>query len=146
MNKVKQNSKPNIISVQVLEKAYEFRGLATEKEREIEDEIFPVTGSHTREEIDNLITKYKKAKMERSIASLYAAELFMLATPEVRKSANWRKFTPGHENDEGRGAKSSPDVREGANNQSAIFVYGAPTCGKTFTHQTYQYQQRKPNE
>lgn len=87
-----------------LEEAYRARGLATDKERAVEDAIFSKTATHSDEEMSQLLHRYKQAKDERAAASIEAARLYMLATPEVRASAQWRKFTPGHENDKGRGS------------------------------------------
>lgn len=97
-------------SVADLEAAYEARGSATRKERAVEDQIFSPDTVHTAEEIDLLLDQYRRAKENRASASIRAAQIFMLAKPEVRRAAEWRKFTPGHEDDVGRGL-SKGDVR-----------------------------------
>lgn len=86
-----------------LEAAYKARGVATEKERAVEDEIFTVEADHSDSEIATLIARYKAAKSVRADASLEAARLYMLASPAVRRSADWKSYTPGHDNDPGRG-------------------------------------------
>lgn len=91
-------------SVADLEAAYKARGIATRVERTIEDQIFSLDAVHTAEEIDQLLKQYRQAKENRANASIRAAQLFMLAGPEIRRAAEWRKFTPGHEDDIGRGA------------------------------------------
>lgn len=91
-------------SVTDLEAAYKARGIATCAERTIEDQIFSLDAVHTAEEIDQLLNQYRQVKEDRANASIRAAQIFMLAGPEVRRAAEWRKFTPGHEDDVGRGA------------------------------------------
>jgi 5'-deoxynucleotidase YfbR-like HD superfamily hydrolase len=95
-----------MISKYDLEEAYRIRGQATDKERGIEDAIFSKTAHHSDKEIDELLRDYKQAKDERAAASINAARLYMLATPAVREAAEWRKYTPGHEKDPGRGEQS----------------------------------------
>jgi hypothetical protein len=92
-----------MISVKDLEAAYRLRGAATDEERSIEEAIFSKNAAHSDEEIEQLLTSYARAKSKRAAASIQAARLFMQATPEVRASAEWRSYTPGHEDDPGRG-------------------------------------------
>lgn len=92
-----------MISKDDLEEAYRQRGLATDKERLIEDVIFQKDALHSDKEMSRLLKLYSIAKQRRAAASIRAAKLFMLAAPSIRRQAEWRKFTPGHESDKGRG-------------------------------------------
>lgn len=90
-------------SKEELEESYKLRGLATDKEREVEDRIFEPTAQHTEAEIEQLLAEYRAAKEVRADASIAAARAYMSASPEARKTAEWHKYTPGHDDDIGRG-------------------------------------------
>lgn len=94
------------VTIHDLEEAYRIRGVATDKERDIEDKIFSKEAIHSDKEIEGLLEAYRKAKDERAVASINAARLFMMADKSTRTKAQWRKYTPGHENDKGRGSDS----------------------------------------
>lgn len=94
-----------------LTRAYRQRQLATEAERTVEDAIYDPEAQRSEQEIERLLLKYADAKHVREQASLHAAREFMLSSPAVRKKVDWHKFTPGHENDPGRGnslSKTAP--------------------------------------